>query len=170
MNSQAHDEILDIINEADQVIGSASRREIHASGLSHRAVHIFLFNSLGEIYVQKRSKHKDNHPLKLDSSAAGHIDSGEDYFEAAHRELMEELNLRADLVEELRFGPDIATDNERVVLYTCISDHEPKPNPDEIVSGSFWRPAELTRAMSERPAEFVPAFVLLWELYRNKRS
>ncbi|MEI8183295.1 MAG: NUDIX domain-containing protein [Desulfomonile sp.] len=72
-------EILETVGAADRVTGQATRREIHDKGLLHRAVHIFVFNSSGEIFVQRRAGHKDRHPLKLDSSAAGHVDPGESY-------------------------------------------------------------------------------------------
>ena len=167
METLLPDEILDVIDENDVVVARAPRREIHHRGLPHRAVHIFLFNSSGQIYVQKRSAVKDSHPLKLDSSAAGHLDSGEDYAQAAVRELFEELSIKAELREEFRFGPDVSTDNERVALFTCLCDKTPTPNPDEIVFGEFWAPGDLTAAMSSNAVDFVPAFVTLWNMYRN---
>lgn len=168
MKPGVSDEMLDVIDDADIVVGNASRREIHAKCMSHRAVHIFLFNSSGRIYVQRRSASKDSHPLKLDSSAAGHLDSGEDYHHAAVRELFEELSITAPLNEELRFGPGPMTDNERVALYTCYTDSSPKPDPEEIISGKFWIPDELTAAMHSSPQDFVPAFVTLWNMYHGR--
>lgn len=169
MTAQSSNEILDIINDADETVGSATRHEIHRNGFMHRAVHIFVFNHEGKIYVQRRVCCKDSHPLKLDSSAAGHVDSGEDYHEAAIRELFEELNIGPQLIEELRYGPAPETDNERVALYSCICDIPPIPNPDEILSADFWSPTDLTISMSNTPEDFVPAFVILWTLFRNKR-
>lgn len=167
MESIVPEEFLDVIDENDVVVAKATRREIHSRGLPHRAVHIFVFNSSGQIYVQQRSANKDTHPLKLDSSAAGHLDSGEDYAQAAIRELFEELSIRAEIKEEFRFGPDVITDNERVALFTCHCDETPTPNPDEIIFGQFWAPARLTEAMSSDTRDFVPAFVTLWTMYRN---
>ena len=161
------DEILDVIDENDVVISRATRKEVHSNGLPHRAVHIFLFNSSGQIYGQRRSANKDSHPLKLDSSAAGHLDSGENYAEAAVRELFEELSINTDLEEEFRFGPDARTDNERVALFTCRCDDTPMPNLDEIIHGDFWIPADLSTAMSLNAGDFVPAFVTLWSMYGN---
>ncbi|MGD9817668.1 MAG: NUDIX domain-containing protein [Desulfomonilaceae bacterium] len=170
MKSQDSEEILDVINVHDEVIGSASRREIHAKWLFHRAVHIFVFDEAGNIYVQRRNDQKDSHPSKLDSSAAGHVDSGEDYFDAARRELLEELSLLDEIKEELRYGPDAKTDNERVVLYSCITSAQPQPNPLEIASGRFWNPQDLEKAMAQRADDFVPAFIVLWSLFKKKEN
>ena len=53
------EEIFDIVNERDEVIGQSTRREVHARGLWHRAVHVLVFNARGEVFLQKRSMRKD---------------------------------------------------------------------------------------------------------------
>ena len=155
-------ELLEIVDSDDNAIGTATRAEIHKSGLMHRAVHIFVFNAAGEIYVQKRSESKDRHPGKLDSSAAGHVDPGESYYDTAVRELREEIGISASVEEVLRVQASEITDQEHVVLFTTLTDQEPIPNPDEVQWGKFIRPEELTRMMNENTNDFVPAFVFLW--------
>ncbi len=155
-------EILEIVNEQDEVIGTATRMEIHRRGLMHRAVHIFVFNALGEIYVQRRSNSKDRHPLKLDSSAAGHVDPGETYKQTAIRELQEELGIEADLEEVLRLPASKETDREHVALFKTVTGQDPVPSSDEIVWGGFMSPERLSELMSDDPGDFVPAFVILW--------
>jgi isopentenyldiphosphate isomerase len=59
------DEIFDVVNERDEVIGQNTRREVHARGLLHRAIHVLVFNSRGEIFLQKRSMIKDREPGTL---------------------------------------------------------------------------------------------------------
>ncbi|MGB9615755.1 MAG: NUDIX hydrolase [Desulfomonilaceae bacterium] len=164
------DEVLEVVDADDVVMGLASRREIHQQKLMHRAVHMFVFNSAGSLFVQRRSSQKDTHPLKLDSSAAGHVDPGEDYVEAAARELYEELSLRADLQEILRLPPTAETGYEHVVLYATCTDDTPIVDPDEIIEGSFMTPEELSEKMTQNADDFVPAFVRLWESYRGRRA
>src|SRR5687767_10585870 len=96
------EEIFDVVNERDEVVGRERRSEVHRTGLKHRATHVLIFNSRGEIFLQKRSMKKDTHPGVWDSSASGHLDCGEDYDVCAAREVQEEL------------GVTLATTPERV--------------------------------------------------------
>ncbi len=158
-------EILDIVDEKDNVTGAAIRAEIHSKGLIHRAVHIFLFNGQGSVYVQRRSQSKDRFPKKLDSSAAGHVDSGESYEHAASRELKEELGIEGQPTRVLKIPASEITDNEHVVLYSITSDQIPTPNPEEITHGEFVSPEDLTSDMEARPFDYVPAFMSLWKMF-----
>src|SRR4051812_21911328 len=93
-HAQRADEVFDIVNERDEVIGRQTRAEVHRLGLRHRAVHVLVFNQRGEVFLQKRSMKKDTFPGAWDSSASGHLDSGEDYGACAARELGEEIGLK----------------------------------------------------------------------------
>src|ERR1044072_5732360 len=88
------EDIFDVVNERDEVIDRKPRSEVHRLGLLHRAVHVLVFNSRGQIFLQKRSMKKDRQPGVWDSSASGHVDSGEDYDTCAVRELREEIGLK----------------------------------------------------------------------------
>ncbi|MFH0959060.1 MAG: NUDIX domain-containing protein [Pseudomonadota bacterium] len=166
--SSQEEELLDVVDHKDNVLGTATRGMIHQAGLFHRAVHIFLFNSSGEIYVQRRSEWKDRYPLKLDSSAAGHVDKGESYLESAKRELMEELGIETELTEILKIQGCPETDNEHVVLYEAHSNIPPLANKDEIAEGWFMRPSKLSQMVETCRDDFVPAFTLLWKLFTEK--
>ncbi|MBI4962681.1 MAG: NUDIX domain-containing protein [Desulfomonile tiedjei] len=168
MAHSTDEEILEIVDSRDKVIGKATRAEIHRKGLMHRAVHIFVFNSQGEIYVQRRSEVKDRHPLKLDSSAAGHVDPGESYEQTAVRELEEELGIPARVRQVLRVAACEQTDNEHVMLFKVETDQEPVPNPEEVKWGGFMALGKLSSMMKETPEDFVPAFILLWNKFLRK--
>ena len=86
-----------VVDKNDQILGETSRSDVHANNLRHRAVHILIFNPVGEVYLQQRSRWKDRHPLKWDSSAAGHVGAAESYDETAQRELKEELGITVRL-------------------------------------------------------------------------
>jgi isopentenyldiphosphate isomerase len=89
----ADEEIFDVVDERDEVVGRAARSEVHRRKLRHRAVHVLVFNRRGEVFLQKRSMLKDTARGKWDSSASGHLASGEDYAAGAVRELREEIGL-----------------------------------------------------------------------------
>lgn len=161
------DEIFDVVNERDEVIGQNTRREVHARGLLHRAIHVLVFNSRGEIFLQKRSMIKDREPGKWDSSSSGHVDSGEDYEACAVRELREEIGLIVPKTPELLFkiGACAETDQEFVRVYRCRAEGPFELHPDEIDSGEWFMPEAVTRWMTGNPGDFASAFRLIWKKY-----
>src|SRR5580692_4029409 len=116
-------EIFDVVNDRDEVIGQQTRGEVHRLGLKHRATHVLVFNRRGEVFLQKRSMKKDRQPGVWDSSASGHVDSGEDYDSCAARELREEIGLEPPPLQRLfKIAAGAETDREHVWVYRCESD------------------------------------------------
>jgi len=161
------EEIFDVVNERDEVIGQAPRREVHARGLRHRAVHVLVFNARGDVFLQKRSHLKDTARGKWDSSASGHLDAGEDYDACAVRELREEIGL--DLTQppprvfKLDAGPE--TGWEFCWIYRCENEGPFTLQPDEIETGAWFSPAAITAWVREKPADFARAFVVIWQQF-----
>jgi isopentenyl-diphosphate Delta-isomerase len=87
-------EYFDVVDEHDVPARRETRVEIHRQRLLHRAVHVLVFNPRGEIYLQRRSAHKDTYPHRWTTSCSGHVDAGENYDQAVLRELGEELGLK----------------------------------------------------------------------------
>jgi isopentenyldiphosphate isomerase len=164
------EEIFDVVNDRDEVIDRKPRSEVHRLGLLHRAVHVLVFNSRGRIFLQKRSLKKDRQPGLWDSSASGHVDSGEDYDACAVRELAEEIGLKvAEAPRRLfRFAAAPETDQEFVWVYRCEAEGPFTLNAEEIERGGWFIPEELTRWMAERPEEFASAFVVIWKKLESK--
>jgi isopentenyldiphosphate isomerase len=140
---------------------------VHRLGLLHRAVHVLVFNSRGEIFLQKRSMKKDREAGKWDSSTSGHVDSGEDYDACAVRELREEINLRLSLPPKRLFKIAACeeTDQEFVWVYRCGSEGPFQLHPDEIERGGWFSLEKVTRWIAEKPEEFAGAFVWIWKKY-----
>ena len=158
-------EIFDVVDEADRVVGMATRAEVHARKLRHRAVYVFLFNARGELFVQRRSATKDTFPCHYDSSASGHLNHGEDYDPCARRELQEELGLivPADRFRK-HFKIDACEDTgwEFVWVYSVTSDEPPKINLDELESGEFWTPARAKSLLAAHPEQFARSFLRIF--------
>lgn len=93
------DKKIAIVDENNQIIGSSDRLEAYRKGLWHRIVVVLIFNSQGQLYIQKRSPNADTSPNMWDHSAAGHVDEGEEPEQAAKRELFEELGVEAGNLE-----------------------------------------------------------------------
>lgn len=158
------EEFFDVVDRGDVVVGRATRKEVHARGLLHRAVHILVFNGDGELFLQKRSKTKDTAPGAWDSSASGHVDSGEDYDACAVRELREEIGLALDgpPARWLRLEACAETGNEFVWVYKVCAEGPFNLHPDEIETGAWYRPGEISRLLRESPAGFARSFRLIW--------
>ncbi len=158
------EEIFDVVNERDEVIGRQTRREVHRLGLMHRAVHVLVFNSRGQVFLQKRSMSKDRQPGRWDSSASGHLDSGEAYDDCAVRELREEigLSLAAPPGRLFKLSPSAETDQEHVWVYRCESEGPFTLHPDEIERGGWFAPEEVARWTARAPEEFASAFLAIW--------
>jgi isopentenyldiphosphate isomerase len=158
------EEIFDVVNERDEVIGSAPRKEVHARGLRHRAVHVLVFNARGEVFLQKRSMKKDTARGKWDSSASGHLDRGEEYDACAVRELREEIGLHLTEVPGriLRVEACADTGQEFVWVYRCASEGPFTLHPDEIERGGWFTPQRVSEWVRERPDDFASAFGLIW--------
>jgi isopentenyldiphosphate isomerase len=159
------EEIFDVVNERDEVIDAKPRGEVHRLGLLHRAVHVLMFNSRGEIFLQKRSIKKDRQPGVWDSSSSGHVDSGEDYDACAMRELREEIGLSVQKTPERLFKIDACaeTDQEFVWVYRCQAEGPFRLHPEEIERGEWFAPEAVTRWLAERPEDFASAFRLIWK-------
>jgi len=162
------EEIFDVVNERDEVVGRASRREVHARGLWHRAVHVLVFNARGEVFLQKRSMKKDTAAGLWDSSSSGHVDAGEDYDACAVRELREEIGLVVAHPPERRFkisaGPE--TGWEFCWIYRCAAEGPFQLHPDEIETGAWFTVEKVTARVQERPQDFASSFVLIWKQWR----
>ncbi|HEV7866318.1 MAG TPA: NUDIX domain-containing protein, partial [Chthoniobacteraceae bacterium] len=150
----------------DRVTGQLSRFEVHRQKLQHRAVHIFVFNSRGELFLQRRSKWKDVHPLRWDSSAAGHVNAGQTYDETAPREIEEELGVTADTTLLATISPSADTGWEFVRLYRAEHDGPFRLNPSELDSGGFFTTEQITRWTEARPQDFAGGFRECWRGYQ----
>ena len=163
-----NEEIFDVVDEHDAVIGQNTRQEVHRLGLKHRAVHILVFDTRGHLFLQKRSMLKDRQPGLWDSSASGHVDAGEDYDDCAVRELREELGLTLNELPQRLFkldaGPE--TDQEHVWVYRARSEGPFSLHPDEIERGEWFTPEHLDEWLEQRPKEFATAFVVIWRRVR----
>ena len=161
---QKSGEIFDVVDEHDEVTGQATRGEVHAQGLLHRAVHVLVFNKRGDLLLQQRSMLKDAHPGVWDSSVSGHLDAGEAYETAAVRELAEEMGIEAKCppTEIARLKPSAATGWEHIRLYR----YEHQGNiryPAAEIESAMWFPIPVLEAwIKARPEDFASGFLECW--------
>ncbi len=157
-----------VVDKNDRIRGYASRSEVHGNNLRHRAVHILIFSKAGDVYLQQRSRWKDRHPLKWDSSAAGHVTAGETYDETARRELKEELGIDVPLEGISKIIASSRTGHEFIWMYRGVITGDLAPNKCEIETGVFLPPVVIDSWTLARPEDFAPGFLECWKAYRRK--
>ena len=140
-----------IEDEEGRVVGAATRGECHnGSKLLHPVVHLHVFNSRGEVYLQKRPEWKDIQPGKWDTSVGGHIDYGETPEQALVREVGEELGI-TDFVPE-RIGMYVfesRRERELVYVHRTTYDGPVRPSAEELDGGRFWTMDEIRAAIGQ---------------------
>ena len=169
LTAQRDDEIFDVVNDRDEPVTTATRREVHTRRLLHRAVHVLVFGADGRVYLQQRSMLKDTSPGLWNSSCSGHLDAGEDYDQAAVRELAEEIGLvvtpATRLERVVKFTPCRETGWEFAWVYRARGDGPFVLHPAEVEKGEWTAVADVTRALAERPGDFSKAFIHLWPIF-----
>ena len=132
------EEMVDLIDENDNVVGKVTRKDVREKNLLHRGVAILVFNKNGELFVHKRTDTKDIYPGAYDMTCGGGVQAGEGYEEAAKRETTEELGIKDPKLKFL-FDFRFKNDEDDVIAktYSCLYDGKITIDPVEIVSGKF---------------------------------
>ena len=149
MKADNQQERFPLVDEEGRVIGSATRGECHSgSKLLHPVVHLHVFNSAGELYLQKRPEWKDIQPGKWDTAVGGHIDYGETPAQALQREVLEELGITDfDPLFIGKYVFESAVERELVYIFRCTYDAPLHPSAEELDGGRFWTEKELREAI-----------------------
>ena len=152
------------ITDADgHILGKITRGEAHSgSRVLHPVVHLHVFNSRGELFLQQRPLWKDIQPGKWDTAVGGHIDYsecldsdgnvkaelGDSIITALRREVREELGItdfQPIIMGHYVFeGP---RERELVYVHRTVYDGPIRPSSDELDGGKFWTYDELQAAI-----------------------
>lgn len=144
-------EYFPVVTTEGDVVGQASRQDCHnGSHILHPVVHLHVFSSRGELYLQRRAMHKNLLPGYWDTAVGGHVIYGETIHQALLREVQEEIGITDFLpvhVETYRY--DSTRESEMVHVYKTIYDGPFRWNDGEVMDGRFWSLFELRQALGQ---------------------
>ncbi len=142
-------EIFIVVDENDNILGYRSRFDCHHNkSLIHRAICVVIFNSNGEILLQKRSRNKDTYPGFYTLSVSGHVGKGESYNKAAKREMLEEIGISTKIKFAAKHIVKSNTETETEVIYTAKFDGPFKINKDEVDGVKFFSDREIMKILN----------------------
>lgn len=138
-------ELFPVVDADGNILGSVTRGHAHdGSKILHPVVHLHVFNSKGDLYLQHRPAWKDIQPDKWDTAVGGHVDLGENIEQALHREVSEELGITDFTPVSMgHYVFESKREKELVFVHRCVYDGEIKPSKDELNGGRFWTPQEI---------------------------
>ena len=144
-------ELFPVVDEEGRVTGSIRRAQAHdGTKILHPVVHLHVFNSQGELYLQKRPVWKDIQPGKWDTATGGHVDYGESTEQALVREVREELGITDFSPEFLcKYIFEGKRERELVYVYKTIYDGEVSPSAEELDGGRFFTAGEIQALMGK---------------------
>ena len=164
------------VDQHDVVIGSGTKQEVWQKGIWHRIVRLFIFNSKGELLITRRAPGLASLPGRWDQSAAGHVDVGEEYREAAERELVEEVGISGVTLAEVGKTQHEDKDEPDKIkkrfstLYVGKYDGDVVLNPDEVSEVYWIPPKELSEWMDRSPNDFTEGFVFNFKELKKVKS
>ncbi|BCR04794.1 NUDIX hydrolase [Desulfuromonas versatilis] len=159
------EDIFEIVDEEDRVIGRAPRSRCHGDpSLVHRVAHVLVFNRSGSLLLQKRSLTKDVQPGRWDTSVGGHLDPGESYLQAARREMTEELGIEGVALTFLYYSK-VRNDfeSENVATYLALFEGPIRHAASEIDEVRFWSADEIAADLGT--GMFTPNFEQEWAMF-----
>jgi len=166
------EEFVVLVNPEDKVLGLMEKQQAHINGLLHRAFSVFLFNSSGEMLLQKRASGKYHSPLKWTNAVCSHPRSEETYLEGAKRRVKEELGIDVELSEKFNFiyKADVGNglwEHELDHVFTGTFEGEFYLNEDEVEEVRYISLENLNKEISESPDHFTEWFKIILEEYKH---
>lgn len=161
MNSNRNgvEEQVTLVDNDDRVVGADEKLAAHLQGKLHRAFSVFVFNSRGELLLQKRAQSKYHSGGLWSNTCCGHPRPGESVEDAAVRRLSEEMGFRCELRPVFSFV-------YRVTLENGLTEHEfdhvlagsfdamPSPDPSEVEEWKWLALSSLSQELSVEPARY----------------
>lgn len=164
------EELFDIVDDNNKIIGQSTRKEAHTKGLTHKSVMFFIFNKKGDLFLNKRSSKKEFDPGAYSIVLGGHVTKGDSYEQTVIREAKEEARVTSKPYFLANFKSRYKEkDKENVALYYFIVDKEPILDKNEIGYGNFTPIDEIKDILKKE--KFIPETEIIYKiLMKNKEK
>ncbi|MCH8539977.1 MAG: NUDIX domain-containing protein [Opitutales bacterium] len=164
-----NEELLDIVDGENHVVGQATREEIHRRKLVHRAVHLLLTDGKGRFLLQKRSARKRDYPEHWDSSVSGHVVAGDDFEATVVKEAAEEIGyVPKEFFPLFLLEPSAENGQEWILFHVEKTKAQRfRADPEEINDLRWWTEENLLKALMESAEKFSPTFKTFFFLWRE---
>ena len=152
-------ETLTVVDQNDQVLGFSTKEDILRRGLNYRCVQVFLFNAKEQLLICRRPAEKKKFAGQFAASAMGHVRRGEDYEQAAQREMKQELGVDVRIRKAAKFS--LMDKQNRVfqeIWHGALSE-EIEPDETEVAESKYVGLQDLRQAMAVNPENFAPPFI-----------
>ncbi|MBT3814619.1 NUDIX domain-containing protein [Candidatus Woesearchaeota archaeon] len=154
-------DLLDVVNETDEVIGQDYKNNKFTKGFISRNAVVFIKDKEGRYIIVKRSPLKRTDPNKLDLSVCGNVNAGEDYKQAAIREMKEEIGIECDVKFLKKITNEIPHKDTILKFFTGIflgEHHGEIVTNEEVKEHQRWTLEELKQEMEQNPEQFTFGF------------
>ncbi len=156
-----------LVNELDEPIGKMEKMEAHRKAVLHRAFSVFIFNTKGEMLIQRRALHKYHSGGLWTNACCSHPRPGEETAAAASRRLFEELGFSTPLTKQFSFTykaefANGLTEYEYDHVYTGLYEGEIKPNPEEVADYCYKSIQSISESLESHPSKFTEWFKIAW--------
>lgn len=164
-----------LVDESDQSFEFGPKLGTHETGALHRAISVFVFNTSGELLLQKRAACKYHSAGKWANTCCGHPRPNESSQSAAERRLYEEMGMRVDLKFGFKSRYEARLDNDMIeneipYLYFGVSDSLPQPNPDEVSAFEYVRLEHINDELKRDAGRFSAWLIHYMDSHTNRIS
>jgi isopentenyl-diphosphate delta-isomerase len=166
--SDNRDDLVILVDKGDNQIGTMSKIQAHVTGALHRAFSVFVFNSNGELLLQRRALNKYHSAGLWTNTCCSHPRPNETVMDAANRRLLEEMGIECILTSPFSFSYRGEMDsglieNEIDHVFVGTTDSAPTLNPSEVVTCRYVPPKDIRLELKSDPDSFTIWFRICFE-------
>ncbi len=174
-NSKTAHDLVILVDENDNEIGTAEKLEAHQNARLHRAISVLISDSQGRWLLQQRAKHKYHCPTLWTNTCCTHPRPGETVRDAANRRLNEEMGLQTVLTRKFAFiyyasFRNGLTEHEYDHVFVGQCDDVPSVNPREVMAWRWAYPHDIVAEIEHDPDRFTPWFRLMVQRLESPRN